>query len=209
MLSYSDFCQIKTVHIESLFNPSEKFRSYKYISLNLALKEINFRGDWLQFGVHKGQTAKILESFILSDQTLHLFDSFEGLPEAWAQTDFKKGAFKLSLDEIPIFDPEKTKVHKGWFSDTVPTFVSNYSKKIPFIHLDADLYSSTIEVLNGLNHLIVPGTVLLFDEFFLPSPEGISEDECRAFFDWVEKHDRKFQILWKTEWVQCAIKILN
>ena len=210
MLTYAEFQKLKRVHIPLLYSEQDKFIAFKNISIAMAMHEIEFRGDWLQFGVFKGHTARIMESFILSDQKLHLFDSFDGLPEDWSNTGFGKGAFGMNSTEIPRFDPLRTVVHKGLFCDTVPAFASSYTNsKLPFIHLDADLYSSTMDVLRGLNRFIVPGTLLLFDEFFLPNEKGLSDDECRALFDWADEHDRNFQILWRTEWVQCAVKIIR
>jgi len=37
------------------------------------------------------------------------------------------------------------------------------------IHSDVDLYSLTIDVLEGLNDQIVPGTILLLMKFFCPA----------------------------------------
>ncbi len=208
-MNFNDFNIIKSIHVSSLYKEKEKWISYKNISINQVMSEICFDGDWFQFGVYKGQTARILESFILGDQKLHLFDSFDGLPEDWGNTIFDKGAFKIGADDIPRFDSSRTQIHKGWFSETLPIFVSTYTKPVPFIHLDADLYSSTITVLEHMNKFIVPGTILLFDEFFLPTEKGIADDECRAFFDSTKKYQRQFQFLWKTQWVQLAVKILR
>lgn len=210
MLTYGEFQKIKRVHIASLFSEKEKFVSYKNISIAMAIHEIEFRGDWFQFGVFKGHTARIMESLILSDQKLHLFDSFEGLPEDWSNTSYGKGAFRIGADDIPLFSQKHTVVHKGLFKDTIPSFTAKYAPpRVPFIHLDADLYSSTMDILMGLNHLIAPGTLLLFDELFLPNEKGLSNDECRALFDWADEKKRNFQILWRTEWVQCAVKVLS
>ncbi len=209
MINYDDFLSIKVQHVPALYSEQQYWVSYKNISINLILSEIVLEGDWLQFGVFKGQTAKILESYILPGRKLHLFDSFEGLPESWINTPYKKGHFSVEDDGMPVFDSERTVIHKGWFSDTVPSFVKDFDKKIPFIHLDADLYSSTLTVLTGLNDLITRGTILLFDEFFMPSKDGVSDDECRALYDWAKSHNREFQILWRTKWVQCAVKIVR
>lgn len=208
-ISYMEFKNIKTLHVKSLFRESERFISYKNISIWGAVSEITLQGDWLQFGVFKGQTARILESFILGPQKLHLFDSFEGLPENWQNTIFEKSAFKLNADEIPNFDPKRSVIHQGWFEETIPKFTKEHSGPIPSIHLDADLYSSTRSALDGLNKFIAPGTILLFDKFFLPTEQGIADDECRALFDWASDFDRRFQFLWRTEWVQLAVKVLK
>ena len=111
--------------------------------------------------------------------------------------------------DIPVFDPERTIVHKGWFEDTIEPYKEAYPKPVSFIHCDADLHSSTQTILHGLNDQIVPGTILLFDEFFLRAAGKISDEEARAFFEWTQSHDRLYQILWRTEHAQCAVKILR
>lgn len=208
-MNYEDFKRIKTVNIPCLLETPRRSVGFKNISINMVIPEITLPGDWLQFGVFKGHTARILESYILPGRKLHLFDSFEGLPEEWSNTNFGKGHFKIAEGSIPQFDPRRSVIHKGWFSDTLGPYKEKYPNPISFIHLDADLYSSTMTVLEELNDQIIPGTILLFDEFFLPSNRGISDDECRAFHEWAEQEGRQFQILWRTAWVQCAIKILK
>ena len=211
MLTYSDFKNIKVTHIPSLYAEANRFRCYKNISLAAVLPEITLPGDWAEFGVFRGEFARMLQGFCAGNpkRLLHLFDAFEGLPEEWGHTTFGKGAFALDEREVPQFDPKTVRVHRGWFSDTLPGFVSAFPKPLAFLHVDCDLYSSTQTVLQVCNPLIVPGTVLLFDEFFLPGKDGIATDECRAFFEWVERNGRHYQFLWRTEWVQCAVRILS
>ncbi len=208
-MDYETFKRIKVKHVPSLYSEQDQPNSYKNISINCIFEEVSLPGDFLQFGVFKGHTARIFESFILPGRKLHLFDSFEGLPESWTNTEFGKGYFAVDASEVYAFDPSRTVIHKGWFSDTIGPYKEKNSNPIAMIHLDADLYSSTITVLEELNDQIVPGTILLFDEFFLPRENQVSDDEARAFFDWVKKFDREYQILWRTRWVQCAITILR
>jgi len=208
-MDYKAFKKVKINHVPALYDKNNRWVSYKNISINQIFKEISLPGDFLQFGVFRGHTARIIQSLILSSRTLHLFDSFEGLPEAWGNTHHDKGSFFVGKDSIPKFDPKLCKVHVGWFSDTIGPYKEKYKNPISFIHLDADLYSSTKTILYELNDLIVPDTILLFDEFFMENEKGISDEECRAFLDWAKDCDRQYQILWRTEWVQCAIKILK
>ncbi len=77
-MNFNDFNMIKSIHVSSLYKEKEKWISYKNISINQVMSEICFDGDWFQFGVYKGQTARILESFILGDQKLHLFEVLMG-----------------------------------------------------------------------------------------------------------------------------------
>jgi hypothetical protein len=171
-------------------------------SIRAGLAEISLSGDLAQFGVYRGRTARLISRRMKGQRKLHLFDSFEGLPEDW--TDNKKaGHFKLAHEDIPVFDSANVVIHKGWFKETVPRWAAGMREPLAFVHIDADLYTSTVDVLFGSNRLIVPGTVILFDEYVL----GRSDDEHRALFDWAAKYDRKFDYLWRTSGAQVCIRV--
>jgi len=171
-------------------------------SIRGALKEVRLPGDFAQFGVFRGRTARMILELMSPDRKLHLFDSFEGLPEDWTHNK-KAGAFHLNSDEIPIFDDERVAIHKGWFKDAVPEWASQAIAPLAFIHLDADLYSSTIDVLFNIDTLIVKDTVVLFDEY-----AGRKQDhEHRALLDWSQKFDRSFDYLWRSSGPQVCIRI--
>lgn len=177
-------------------------RRMKLSSVLCALKEVILPGDYAQFGVYRGKSARQIASCMTGDRKLHLFDSFEGLPEDWTKKK-KAGMFKLLPEEIPAFDSERVVVHKGWFKDTVPPWAREMTAPLAFIHLDADLYSSTIDVLFNTDHLMVPGTILLFDEYVM----GDSEDEHRALVDWAAKFNRKFEYLWRAGGNQVCVRV--
>ena len=72
--------------------------------------------------------------------------------------------------------------------------LSNFKKEqIAFLHLDADLYSSTIFILNELNNYIVKGTIIIFDEYFSP------EHEEKATKEWIKNYNRKIKYLAKNK----------
>jgi macrocin-O-methyltransferase TylF-like protien len=126
---------------------------------------------------------------LIPSKPVHGFDSFDGLPESW-RDGFGKGAF--AINGLP---PVRKNVvlHKGWFDSTVPAFHAETSKPIAFIHMDADLYSSTATVLEGMADRIVPGTVIQFDEFF--NYPGWRNGEFKAFSELVERRGLKFSHL--------------
>jgi len=184
--------------------------------LEESLKHITIKGNVLEFGVFSGTTINMISKALPSD-TIHGFDSFEGLPENWYMQKREKSRGKakrhqgfFSVDKIPQVN-ENVKLWKGWFTDTLPKYRKNNTSNIKFLHVDCDLYSSTDTVFTQLNDYIVPGTVIVFDEFY---PWGGApyelwyEGEYKALKEWVEKHNRKFEVLSRNEFQQCAIKII-
>jgi hypothetical protein len=97
------------------------------------------------------------------------FDTFEGLPEDWGT--YKKGDMSA---HVPDVNDARADFLVGLFQDSLPQFLSKYDvesdcKRI--IHLDADLFSSTLYVLTSMHPWIRKGDILLFDEFNVPNHE--------------------------------------
>jgi hypothetical protein len=67
------------------------------------------------------------------------------------------------------------------------------------LHMDADIYSSTKEVLMSLNDQIVIGTVITFDElcnFRLSGKMSRWQDqEFLALIEWLEENKREVKVL--------------
>lgn len=126
---------------------------------------------FLEFGVFEGVDLSFIADSLQKRKCaarVHGFDSFVGLPEVWSG--YEEGHFTCggALPQMLAGD-DRVVFHKGWFEDTVPTFVSEFGgKPSAFIHADADLYSSTACFLTALmsNRMIVVGTVIVFDEFW-------------------------------------------
>jgi hypothetical protein len=97
------------------------------------------------------------------DWTLHGFDSFEGLPEAWSGYTLTKGAF--ARETTPTVEPNVQLV-KGWFDDTLPTFVAENPTPVAFVHVDSDIYSSAKTVLEHVGPGLRAGSVIVFNEYF-------------------------------------------
>ena len=189
------------------FGPDEdRWYSYKFTALDEAVRDVRLPGDFLQLGVFKGQCARFLNARMPPGRTLYLLDSFEGLPEDWMGA-WRKGAFALAPEDIPVFEAANVEVVPGWFSDTVDGVAARLDAPLALIHADADLYSSTLEALAGLDARIAPGTVILFDEYFMQAGDDFRDDEHRALLDWCQRYDRDFEYLWKSEWVQVAVRI--
>ncbi len=114
-----------------------------------------------EFGVFQGYTLKLLSNFN-PEKNIYGFDSFEGLPSDW-RSGFLKGEFKTT---IPLFNESNIALYKGWFSDTIPSFISEKNEKISLLHIDCDLYESTRCVFDHLWDHLADGAIIVFDEYF-------------------------------------------
>lgn len=175
-------------YIEKNMNRAMIFKDRESLWLH-ATKKIQNKGLWLEFGVHSGYSINILSS--LTDDTVHGFDSFEGLQEDWRGTDLEAGFFSLNGDLPSV--RSNVVLHKGWFSETLPPFLSTNSEKIALLHLDADTYESTKFILSCLDSKSLSGTVIIFDEYL--GMTNWENGEFKAWREFVEKHKIKYDYL--------------
>lgn len=148
-------------------------------TLRFACELVSLDGPVLEFGVAGGDSLRLLVE-CLPTHRLFGFDVFTGLPEHW-RPGFRAGMF--AQDAVPDI-PGATLV-PGLFEDTLPAFVAEHSSPIALLHLDADLYSSTVTVLEQLGSLLVPGSVVVLDEYF--NFPGWQDGEFRAWHEFVER----------------------
>src|SRR5438034_6924625 len=152
--------------------------------LDYALSQTEGAGHHLEFGVYSGGTIRHLARKKPA-VTFHGFDSFEGLPEAWGGFVLGPRTFARG-GRVPRV-PGNVVLHKGWFSDTIPAWCDRVDGPVAFLHIDCDLYSSTVDIFRGLVGRLRPGTVIVFDEYF--NYPGWERHEFRAWQEFVaEKH---------------------
>jgi hypothetical protein len=155
---------------------SDSIETFRY-----ALRSANVEGIALEFGVFNGRTLGIIAERYPGMS--FGFDSFNGLPEEWREG-YPKGTFKI--EEIPKI--ENASIIPGLFQETLRNFLSKNSEPISFVHLDADLYSSTKFVLSTLNDQIKPNCIIVFDEFM--NYPKFEKHEYLAYFEWVNENGR-------------------
>lgn len=157
-------------------------------TLRFALSEIKASGLALEFGVATGTTLAIIADALASELTVVGFDIFTGLPETW-RTGFPQGEF--AQDTVP--EVPGARVITGLFEDTLPKFLADNDEPVAFMHLDADLYSSTKTALDLTADRLAPGAILLFDEFF--NYPGWQQHEFRAWEEFVAATGRTHEYL--------------
>ena len=52
----------------------------------MAMQYVKKDFSWAEFGTFKGVSARIFLQFLPQNKNFYLFDSFEGLPEEWADS---------------------------------------------------------------------------------------------------------------------------
>jgi hypothetical protein len=147
-------------------NYNKRYKLYHDIVSKYELKEI----DYLEFGV--GVSMEWWRRRVFG--TFYGFDTFQGIPEKWGKYD--KGSMIQNI-------PSNTFIYKGLFQDTLYVFFQTYnSSRRKVIHLDADLFSSTLFVLTFISPYLDKGDILIFDEFNCPNHEWM------AFKAWCDSY---------------------
>jgi hypothetical protein len=166
---------------------------------------LDLPGSIVELGVSRGVSLfsfhKFLEIFLPTDTSkkVYGFDSFEGLRDfskedgvsaADATIDKQQGGWSAESVEGEIFDlcklynadnilaRERCILVKGRVQDTLDAFLEKTpGLRINLLHFDLDLYDPTLFALERLWDLVVPGGVVVFDEYGIPPWGG----EARAF----------------------------
>ena len=162
-------------------NPCRSDFKDRYALYDFLLKteQLDAPIDYLEFGVYRGDSiAWWCQNVTSTDARFFGFDSFQGLPEQWGVV--PTGTFDTG-GKMPKIDDDRLKFVAGWFQDTLPPFFADYSSdRRKVVHLDADLYSSTLFVLTWLAYHLHAGDVIIFDEF---GSIRMAQHEFRAFED--------------------------
>jgi predicted O-methyltransferase YrrM len=159
-------------------------------------------GQVLEFGVATGRTLNHFAR-LLPHKTIYGFDSFEGLPETWTNRALKGHFARTNLPKVR----KNCVLNVGWFNETLPNFVKQHKEPIALLHIDCDIYSSTVTILNNLVDCIVPGTVIMFDEYM--NYPGWQQHEFRAWQEHTTKYNIKYQYIgYVSRHHKMAVKIL-
>jgi len=155
--------------------------------LRYAVAQAGGAGMVLEFGVRRGTSITVIAD--VAGQAVHGFDSFEGLPESWGNE--PAGVLTTGADLPPV--PANVTLHAGWFEHTLPPFLAAHPGPVRLVNIDSDIYASARTVLTGLRDRIVPGTVLVFDEFI--GNRSWAEDEFKAFAEYVAETGVRWRVI--------------
>ena len=137
-------------------------------------------GDLIEAGVWRGGASMFMRAVLkahgVEDRTVWVADSFQGLPppnEALYPADagdlhHTVDELSVSVDEVRrnfgLYDllDDRVRFLPGWFSDTLPQAPI---ERLAVIRIDADMYSSTTEVLEALYPRLAPGGYVIVDDY--------------------------------------------
>jgi hypothetical protein len=212
-ISKTEICNNFSIYTRRIF--LKRFLAH----YELFRKTIDLPGDIIEFGVYRGASlmtwANLLEIRNMGDRQKQVFgfDNFSGFTEIAPEdgkedprvgkvmSGFNSDPFEDILrDAISIFDqdrfiPYKPRIVlvKGDIEKTIPQFVEdNPGLRISLMHFDCDMYKPTKIALESMWPLVVPGGVVLFDEYGIRPWQGESnavdeyfQGRCRIRrFDW-------------------------
>lgn len=132
-------------------------------------------GSIAECGAYEGASAYFMASEV-PDRSIHLFDSFEGLPEPtlhdrspdsmWRRGDLTAREAILR-ENLKTF--ENIVIHKGWIPET---FAAIEHERFRLAHIDVDLYEPTLESLRFLYPRLNAGGVIVLDDYGFTNCEG-------------------------------------
>lgn len=163
-----------------------------------ALSKAQPGGVFAEFGVWSGTSINFIADHFPAE-TIFGFDSFEGLKEDWkGYIDHPAGKFDKG-GKLP--DVRKNVVLvTGWFDQTIPGWLAQIKEasrgtplRFSYLHVDCDTYESTMVIFSLLGDLIVPGTVIVFDEYIgIP---GWKKGEFKAWHEFVQARGLQYEYL--------------
>lgn len=165
-----------------------------------ALDQISTGGLHLEFGVGRGKSMRWIAAVV--DGTVHGFDSFDGIQEHWNGNPI--GAF--AQKRMPKV-PDNVEFHVGYFDATLPDFLDRHTEPVAFLHVDCDLYSSTVTIFDALGERLQPDAIVLFDEYY--NFHRWQQHEFKAFQEFVQKSGVEYEyIAYSVTGQQVAVRIL-
>ncbi len=149
-------------------------------------------GDVVELGCYVGTTSLFLQRTLAgTGKTLHVYDSFAGLPPKAVQDSspageqFKQGEltatkaqlikhFKQAGLPLPV-------IHKAWFEELT---VADTPDRICFAFLDGDFYTSILASLRVVWPKLTPGAVVIVDDYHTEALPGVAQ----ALKEWSRDH---------------------
>ena len=145
---------------ESLLGGNEAFIVYA-----LAKGQRSLPGEMAEVGVYQGCSARLI-SEASEGKPLHLFDTFDGLPEPAEQekSHLRENQYRSSLEGVRTYLAHRPAIHfhQGEFPGTAAGLENTV---FSFVHIDVDLKSSTRACLDFFYPRLTPGGIIMTHDY--------------------------------------------
>ena len=122
-------------------------------------------GAMAEVGVFQGASAKLLCE-VKGDAELHLFDTFGGLPQSTSADRgvHREKQYLCSLESVQQYLKNYKNVffYPGLFPESAKSLPQ---RRFSFVHLDVDLYESTLAGLEYFYPRLIPGGIILSHDY--------------------------------------------
>ena len=147
----------------------------------------HLKGETAEVGVWRGGTGQLMAE-VLPHKKVYLFDTFEGLPAISPEFDkhfHSQGQFnEASYENVKsLFNSNRNvEVIKGVFPQSIRSggvFPESYC----FVHVDVDLYQPARDCCEFFYERLVPGGVMIFDDYGFGTCPGVTRAVDEFFHD--------------------------
>ena len=160
-----------------------------YTLFNLVKNIGHLDGSLAELGVFRGASSLIAIEANNRSKPIYLFDTFEGLPKThdendpyWKENDMSE----TSLEAVQNFmNYSSAKYFKGYFPESAKEISTE--EKFCFVHIDVDIYQSMLDGCAFFYDKVVPGGIILFDDYGDLSCPGARKAVDQFFNDMPEK----------------------
>jgi O-methyltransferase len=169
--------------VESLLTGNEAFLLYA-----LARAQRSLGGSMAEVGVFEGSSAELICK-AKGESPLHLFDTFEGLPQPRGSEGrvLERGQFAAGLAAVRsrLASYVSVHLHAGLFPQSATGLEA---ERFSLVHLDVDLFTSTLAgleffyprmltggIIVSHDYSMLPGVAEAFTAFLADKPEAVIE----------------------------------
>ena len=160
------------------------YRCYELWQLIQKIHSLNANAAVLEVGVWRGGTAGIMAqqmANIKSTATLYLADTFTGVAKAGANDSFYSGGEHGDTSQQIVEDVLKNKsryphykILKGIFPEDTAHEIKT-GEQFGLCHIDVDVYTSAKDILEWVWNRLMPGGVVVFDDYGFHSCTGVTK----------------------------------
>ena len=123
------------------------------------------------FGLHAEEIKKTI-----SKHDEHYQGSYKPFTKKTRFKNFDHLEMKNSLNKILLEKNSKLETLVGYFPDLRKEDMNKiYDLKFSFVHIDFDLYNSTIDTFNFIKDRLEKNAIILFDDYNLINQEGVKK----------------------------------